>query len=98
MPAFESWHAYGTFANHVRRESRHIMDLTDNRFLKAVIKTSAKRERTIKKGELLWRAQLGHDWRPETIEGIKLEVAIPYSKSRMVPLPNRSEEHTSELQ
>jgi RES domain-containing protein len=60
--------------------------------LKAVIRTSAKRERTIKKGELLWRAQLGHDWRPETINGIKLKVAMPYSKSRMVPLSDRAME------
>jgi len=93
MPVFESWSDFGTFADRVRRESRHILDSTGTRFLKAVIKTSAKRARTIKKGEVLWRAQLGHDWRPETIHGgIKVRVAMPYSKSRMVPLPDRATE------
>ena len=92
MPAFESWYAYGLFADRIRRESRHLLDPASTRFLKALIKTSAKRARTIKRGELLWRAQLGHDSKPETIGGVTGQVAVPYSAKRMKPLQDRATE------
>jgi RES domain-containing protein len=94
MSAFESWSDYGMFAEQVRRKARHVLDRQCNRFLKAVIKTSEKRARILVKGELLWRAQLGHDWRSETLHGgaIRVQVAIPYSPRRMTPLPDRAAE------
>jgi RES domain-containing protein len=93
MAAFESPYAYGIFAEYVRRQARHLLDSNNSRFLKAVLRTSAKRTRTIKKGELLWRAQLGHDWKSETIHGgFKVQVSIPYTAKRMTPMPDRATE------
>src|SRR5277367_2125618 len=93
MSAFESWNAFGKFADRVRREARHILDPESSRFLKAVIKTSEKRSRTISQAELLWRAQLGNDLKTETIHGgIKVGVVVPYSAKRMMPLPDRASE------
>jgi hypothetical protein len=93
MALFESPYDYGTFAEYVRSQARHLLDSKNTRFLKAIIKTSAKRVRTIKKGELLWRAQLGHDWKVETIHGgVKVQVAIAYTTKRMTPFPDRAME------
>jgi RES domain len=92
MSAFESWYAYGLFADRIRREARHLLDPTSTRFLKALSRTSLKRERTIKKGELFWRAQLGHDWKPDIFEHLHVQVAIPYSENRMTPLRDRATE------
>src|ERR1700722_2775910 len=97
MPEFESWKSYGEFACFVRRTARHLMDAKNQRFLDAVIQTSASRKGVIEKDAVLWRAQLGNDWRPERMCGdngqeILLDAAHPFSPERMMPRPDRANE------
>ncbi len=58
---FESLDDYDSFGHHVKSEARYALNEPSNRFLKMVIKTSRQRRRRLKKGETLWRAQLGHE-------------------------------------
>jgi hypothetical protein len=96
MAEFESWNQYSEFSYFVRRKSRHILDAKNQEFLNAVLETSQKRRASIKKGTVLWRAQLGHAWRPETlcddsgnvIESFDVEDPLP--PERMLPLGDRA--------
>ena len=49
------------------RKARHILDAKNQRFLDTVVETSAKRRGFIEKGAVLWRAQLGNEWRTERL-------------------------------
>ena len=98
MAEFESWKQYWTFSHFVMRKARHILDDKNQRFLDTVVATSAKRKGHIAKGAVLWRAQLGHDWREEKIlddnkqEIDSVDVENPFSPERMTPLPDRAYE------
>lgn len=46
MGAFESPYAYGNFADYVGRQARHRLNTESTRFLKAVVKASAKHAKT----------------------------------------------------
>ncbi|MGD1097006.1 MAG: RES family NAD+ phosphorylase [Bryobacteraceae bacterium] len=94
---FESWKEYWDFSRFVMRKARHILDAKSQRFLDTVVETSAKRKSFIKKGAVLWRAQLGFEWRTQTVldqnlEEITFDVENPFSPSRMTPLPDRANE------
>jgi RES domain len=98
MPTFESWKQYAEFSWFVKRKSRHILDAKNQRFLDAVVETSAKRKGFIQKGAALWRAQLGHAWSTEIMrdengqEVDSFEVEGPFPPERMIPLPDRANE------
>jgi RES domain-containing protein len=98
MPEFESWNQYSEFAYFVMRKARHILDAKNQRFLEAVVETSAKRKRTVEKGAVLWRAVLDHTWRVETVtdddgnEIDSFDVPDTASAERMVPLLDRASE------
>jgi hypothetical protein len=98
MAEFESWRQYEEFSNFVMRKARHILDAKNQRFLDTVVETSAKRRGVIEKGAVLWRAQLGHGWRPERIvndNGVEIDcfdVVDPFPPERMMPLPDRATE------
>ncbi len=64
MNEFKSWNSYRHFANRVRRETRFIRTPEDENFLREVVRTSKTRMRELRADSGLWRAQLGHDWRP----------------------------------
>ena len=49
MAEFESWKQYWEFSHFVRRKAKHILDGKNQRFLDAVVKTSAKRRGVIQK-------------------------------------------------
>jgi hypothetical protein len=80
------------------RQSRYILDAENRAFLDAIVETSAKRKRLIKKDAVFWRAQLGHDWQTEIIRGENEEeidsirIECPYSAKRMIPLADRAYE------
>jgi len=63
-----------------------------------VIEQSAKRKRSIEKGTVLWRAQLGNNWRREKIrdrrgrEVASFDYERPHSPKRMMPLQDRASE------
>lgn len=98
MAEFESWKQYLDFSWFVMRKSRYILDEKNQRFLDAVVETSEKRRGSIEKGALLWRAQLGNDWRSEKLldhnghEVDSFDLEHPLPPERMVPLPDRANE------
>ncbi|MBW2647815.1 MAG: hypothetical protein JRE23_16925 [Deltaproteobacteria bacterium] len=65
MNTFSSWNDYWNFDRLVRRETRYIYDESVEEFLSAVVATSKSREMGIRKGSILWRAQLGCNRRVE---------------------------------
>jgi RES domain len=98
MAEFESWKQYWEFSHFVMRKARHRLDAKNQRFLDAVVETSAKRKGSIQKGAVLWRAQLGNDWRTERVldenreEIDAFDVENPFSPGRMTPLQDRANE------
>ena len=93
MNEFKSWNSYRHFADRVRRTNRYIRAPEDDDFLHEVLRTSASRIRDVPAGSVLWRAQLGHDWRPY-YEGDRYVDDLPtqYLPDRMKPLPDRATE------
>lgn len=89
MP-FKSWRDYWDFAREITRERRYIRSAAAEAFMKEVATTSSKREKKLSKGAILWRAQLGHSWRPEP--QIDDEVPCAHPPKRMVPLQDRARE------
>src|SRR5260370_26655517 len=98
MSEFESWKQYSEFSHFVMKTARHILDAKNLRFLDTVIQTSEKRKGCIREGVALWRAQLGHGWRTQTIhdenqrEVDSFPVEGPFSRERMVPQSDRAHE------
>lgn len=90
---FKSWNSYHTFRNAIARKSRYVFTKETEDFLEALLATSEGRVRVLKKEHILWRAQLGHDWRPE-YAGEELIDHFPtaYSPNRMKPLKDSASE------
>lgn len=84
---FKSYNSYCDFSRATRHGNRYIHDAEVKSFLETVLSTSIERERTVKKGRIYWRAQLGNDWRPIVHEGKEVgEEPCPYTPERMKPL------------
>ena len=93
MNAFKSWNSYRHFANRVRHEARYIRTPEDADFLREVLRTSKARIHELPANTGLWRAQLGHDWRPFCQDGQYInDVPAAYPRERMKPLPGRAME------
>ena len=93
MNEFKSWNSYRYFANRVRREARFIRTSEDDDFLREVARTSKTRVRDLPAGFGLWRAQLGHDWRPHYQDEEYInDFPAAYPPSRMKPPPGRATE------
>jgi hypothetical protein len=86
---FRSWRSYWDFARSVSRELRFVRTPETEDFLAAVLETSASRRITIPAGELYWRAQLGHGWRPMGSDSDDL-IPCAYPRERMKPLAGRA--------
>ena len=88
MP-FESADAYRKFSHATKHDRRYIYEHEVEKFLDAVIETTISRTAPLKAGSILWRAQLGSDWRIRD-EGSaeELEEEIPFFEARMKPLPS----------
>lgn len=91
--SFKSWRSYLVFKNAVDTKQRYILDEESKDFLNSIIDTCGDRERSLKAGSIVWRAQNGHSWRPyyqhnpETDEDIHVDdLPIPFPKERMKPL------------
>ena len=93
MNEFKSWHSYRRFANRVRLENRFIRTSEDEEFLREVVRTSKTRIQELPAESGLWRAQLGHDWRPWYQEDEFIgDMPAAYSPARMKPLQGRATE------
>jgi hypothetical protein len=86
MQHFASWASFGRFRNEVSDHRRYVRTAESEAFLKTVSETCKSRVRNVKEGMILYRAQLGNDWRPETLDKITFNVAIPHPPARMKPL------------
>ena len=90
---FKSWNSYRHFATRVRRQTRFIRTSEDEEFLREVVRTSTTRIRDVPVGTGLWRAQLGHDWRPFYQDDEYIDdLPAAYSPERMKPLQDRAAE------
>ena len=63
MAEFKSCGSYQRFKYVVHSELRYVRPADIETFLQAVLATAGTREQEIKSGTVLWRAQLGHDYR-----------------------------------
>jgi RES domain len=92
---FKSADAYFRFARKVKSVNRHIRDAEDLEFLATLLaQAQSTRKTTIRKGIILWRAQLGFAWErigdgkkylDDYIEG-------PYPAARMKPRRDEARE------
>ena len=93
MSEFKSWRSYRNFANRVRRKTLFIRTPADDDFLREILRTSARRIIDVSAGARLWRAQLGHDWKPHCQgDQYVTDIPAPHLPARMKPLPGRATE------
>lgn len=96
---FKSWQSYSKFEYKVKSKVRFFLDEESKDFLSSIENTCRERERTIKEGDIIWRAQNGHSWRPyyqhdsDTGENVHIHDApCPFSRTRMKPLSDSAAE------
>ncbi len=87
---FKSPDSYRDFDRAVRREFRYARTPEQEEFLKTLVATSHSRSFTLPAGEVLWRAQLGNDWREERHGEESFEVEIAHLPARMKPLAEKA--------
>lgn len=87
---FKSPDGYRDFDRAVRREFRYARTPQQEEFLKTVAATSHSRGLVMKAGHVLWRSQLGHDWREERQGEESFEVQAPHPPARMKPLAEKA--------
>lgn len=90
MSEFRSYRSFWTFAWYVRRHRRYRLPAEHLEFLETVIATGQKRIETIPAGTNFYRAQAGHDWRPEGQGEEAFEVECAFPPERMKPLADRA--------
>lgn len=94
MKLFQSHNDYWLFQNEVKNTSRYVWSPKVKAFFCAFEETCKKREDKIPKQAVLWRAQLGNNYRKEKINDEKgnvvdyIEEEIPFSPNRMKPKKN----------
>lgn len=97
--SFKSFRSYYHFSYAVCTKQRYIMDKESSDFLNSIFDTCSHRETVINSGSIVWRAQIGSDFRPyyqthpETEEKIHIDdFPVPFSSQRMKPLPDSASE------
>ncbi len=90
---FESYRSYWFFAASVKARSRYIRTPAQEEFLTNLRDTIADKIETLKARTIMYRSQLGHDWRSEEDDrGSSYKVECPYGEERMKPLQDRAQE------
>ena len=93
MNEFKSWKSYWQFAHRVQSKARFFRTADDAEFLHEVLRTSESRNRELPDDFGLWRAQLGHGWRPIDRKNQDAgEAPTAYPRHRMKPQPGRAKE------
>ncbi len=83
MGEFPSYRSYRDFAFSVARHWRYALprDMID--FLETVLATSREKEESVPVGSAVFRAQLGHAWRPDSVgEGMTDEFPCAFPPER----------------
>lgn len=89
--SFNSWCSYMRFSDEVKRVSRYILSDESKAFLEAIKDTCASRVQHIPANTILWRAQAGCEYKPYYQDGELIgDFPVPYTESRMKPLPNNA--------
>ncbi len=89
MNEFKSYRSYWKFAFSVRHNFRFVRTAEVNDFLCEIVRTSESRIENLPMRSLLWRAQLGHEWKPLDQNGVRIDdIPSAYCPERMKPLPN----------
>jgi RES domain-containing protein len=90
---FPSWRSYQRFAHTVQRKARYIHDKEIKTFCAQVIRTGKERRRRLKKGTVLFRAQIGEYQGPKSPNDLdNQDQPFPHLPSRMVPLEGSASE------
>lgn len=90
---FRSYRSYREFAYAVSRQWRYALPPEHTEFLRTVLATSTDKVEVIPAKSVLFRAQVGHDWRPEDFGGGVIEqIECPFSPERMKPPQDRAHE------
>lgn len=89
---FRSWGSYLRFQHVVRSELRYVRSADTEEFLQTVLATALNRVEKIKTGTLLWRVQLGNDYREVLSPDLVVRVPCPYPAARMKPLDDQAPE------
>lgn len=87
-PEFASWMSYTNFANNVRRKRRYIWGPEVRAFLDTLLATVGDRDRILREGFSLYRAQLGVN----DIEDDDQLVKLAHDADRMTPQSARARE------
>ena len=86
MREFTSLRNYKHFEQSVKEKARFVHDEQVQEFLQTVLETSKSRSGELPKGQLLFRAQRGFSWRPQSFEDHEdIEVQGAHPRSRMIP-------------
>ena len=92
MQGFKFWYSYRNFAKRIQRHSRFVRSSEDKEFLREVLNSSESRVLELPSRTILWRAQLGHEWRRPNDHQPDLEIPAAYSRERMKPQKDRAME------
>jgi len=87
--SFKSPNDYKNFCHAIRHGNRYIHNEKVMSFLDELLETSGERQVILKKGHILWRAQLGNDRRVEHDEygnEQQTDELCPYPRERMKPI------------
>lgn len=89
---FQTWRAFDRFSKKVKFDTRYIYDHEQERFLETVSNTAKNRIVRISAGDVLFRSQLGCDYKDKTLEGGEIlhDVEFPFSDERMLPRRQRA--------
>lgn len=90
-PVFVSWRDFWVFRNAVCSSSRYFWTAEVHDFLAAVLASSARHCANWRAGQVLYRAQLGHDWRQGS-EGEPDRLPTAYPPKRMYPMVDSASE------
>jgi hypothetical protein len=89
MP-FADQNAFQCFNRSVRRDFRYARTADQTDFLTAVEESSPRRVVELREGAILYRAQLGHDWRDVEIAPGECEsIPCAYPRARMKPVAEK---------
>lgn len=91
MGEFKSSGSYYHFAEEVTYHARHFWPAEVDEFLRVLLETSEKRHRTVRKGHILWRAQLG-EGEPWPANDDQEPMPVAHPPERMKPRPRRGTE------
>jgi hypothetical protein len=87
MAEFKSWTSFSEFWAVTIRKNRYFRPPDVEKFLHTVLLTSKGRETTIKADSVLWRAQIGCDFRPFYQDNEYIDdIPAPHPPERMKPL------------